>query len=421
MIKPRKIYIKINNIKGMFCKNCKKKLNYNFAEMGFSPYANSYLNLNDLNKCEAYYPLRVFVCKKCFLVQTQDFANPEIIFSKDYAYTSSASKTFLNHARKYSEKIIDYLKLNNKSYIVEIASNDGYLLKNFVKKNIPCVGIEPALNLAKKSEKLGVKVIKNFFSSKLAKNMKKKADLICANNVYAHVPDISDFTKGLKTLLKKNGTINIEFPHLLKLVEDLKFDTIYHEHYSYLSLSIVQKIFKKNSLRIYHVEEIDTHGGSLRIYGCHINSTIKENKSVQNLVQKENKKKLNKIKTYEEFNEKIKKIKYSILTFLLKEKKKNKKIYGYGAAAKASTLINYCGIKNDLIEAIYDAAASKQNKFLPGSHIPILHPKNIKKDKPDLIIIFPWNLSDEIIKNFKYVKKWNCKFVIFIPKIKYLK
>jgi len=410
-----------NYIKEMFCKNCKKRLNYIFAEMGFSPYANSYLNFNDLNKYEAYYPLRVFVCRKCFLVQTQDFANPEIIFSKDYAYSSSASKTFLDHAHQYSRKIIDYLKLNNKSYVVEIASNDGYLLKNFVKKKIPCVGIEPAFNLSKKSEKLGIKVINNFFSSKLAKNMKRKADLICANNVYAHVPDICDFTKGLKTLLNKNGTVTIEFPHLLKLVDGLKFDTIYHEHYSYLSLSIVQKIFKKNSLRVYHVEEIDTHGGSLRTYGCHIKSTIKENKSVQMMVQKENKKKLNKIKTYEAFNEKIKKMKYNILDFLLKEKEKNKKIYGYGAAAKASTLINYCGIKNDLIEAIYDAAPSKQNKLLPGSHIPILHPKNIKKDKPDLLIVFPWNLSDEIIENLKYVKKWNCKFVVFIPKIKYLK
>jgi hypothetical protein len=405
----------------MLCKNCKNKLRFKFVEMGFSPYANSYLRLKDFNKIEEYYPLRVFVCKKCFLVQTQDFANPGIIFSKDYAYQSSVSQMFLDHAKQYSEKIIDLLKLNKSSNVIEIASNDGYLLKNFVREKIPCIGIEPATNVANKSKKLGIKVINSFFSSSLAKNLPKKADLICANNVYAHVPDISDFTKGIKILLKKNGTVNIEFPHLLKLVEGLKFDTIYHEHYSYLSLSVVQNIFKKNFLRIYHVEEIDTHGGSLRIYGCHIKSYLKENKSVQRLINKENKKKLNNIKTYKEFNKKIKIIKHSFLSFLLKEKKNNKKIYGYGAAAKASTLINYCGIKNDLIEAVYDKAKSKQNKFLPGSHIPIVHPNNIKKDKPDLIIIFPWNLSKEIIKNLNYVKKWNCKFIVVIPKIKYVK
>ncbi len=404
----------------MFCKNCKTKLSFKFAEMGFSPFANSYLTFKNLNEIENYYPLRVFVCKKCFLVQTQDFANPGNIFSKDYAYYSSTSKLFLDHAKKYSEKIINFLNLDKSKHVFEIASNDGYLLKNFVKKKIPCTGIEPAINAANKSEKLGIKVIKKFFSSKLAKTLFKKADLICANNVYAHVPDINDFTKGLRILLKENGTITLEFPHLLKLIKDLKFDTIYHEHYSYLSLNVVQKIFKKNFLRIYHVEEIETHGGSLRIYGCHLKSSIKENKSVQKIINNETKHKLNKIKTYELFNDKIKNIKFEFLSFLIKQKKSHKKIYGYGAAAKASTLINFCGIKDDLIKAIYDAANSKQNKFLPGSHIPILHPKNIRKDKPDLIIIFPWNLSKEIIENLDYVNKWNCKFVVAVPKIKFL-
>jgi len=406
----------------MICKNCKSKLSFNLTDMGFSPYANSYLSKNNLNEVENYYPLRVFVCKKCFLVQTQDFANPREIFSSDYAYYSSTSKMFLDHAEKYAKKIIKFLKLDKSKNVIEIASNDGYLLKNFVKKKIPCFGIEPALNAAKISEKLGIKVIKKFFSSKLAISLsKKKADLICANNVYAHVPDINDFTKGLKNLLKKEGTITLEFAHLLKLVKGFKFDTIYHEHYSYLSLSVVKKIFEKNNLRVYHAEEIETHGGSLRIYGCHVKSFIKENRSIKKLINKEIKYKLNKIKTYEQFNKKIKKIKFDFLKFLIEQKKSNKKICGYGAAAKASNLINYCGIKNDIIETIYDAAKSKQNKFLPGSHIPILHPKNIRKDKPDLIIIFPVNLSAEIIKDLNYVKVWKCKLIVVIPKIKFLK
>jgi len=406
----------------MICRNCKSKLSFKFCDMGFSPYANSYLSKNNLNEVENYYPLRVFVCKKCFLVQTQDFANPREIFSSDYAYYSSTSKMFLDHAEKYAKKIIKFLKLDKSKNVIEIASNDGYLLKNFVKKKIPCFGIEPALNAAKISEKLGIKVIKKFFSSKLAISLsKKKADLICANNVYAHVPDINDFTKGLKNLLKKEGTITLEFAHLLKLVKGFKFDTIYHEHYSYLSLSVVKKIFEKNNLRVYHAEEIETHGGSLRIYGCHVKSFIKENRSIKKLINKEIKYKLNKIKTYEQFNKKIKKIKFDFLKFLIEQKKSNKKICGYGAAAKASNLINYCGIKNDIIETIYDAAKSKQNKFLPGSHIPILHPKNIRKDKPDLIIIFPVNLSAEIIKDLNYVKVWKCKLIVVIPKIKFLK
>ena len=356
-----------------------------------------------------------------FLVQTQDFANPEKIFSSNYAYHSSTSKMFLDHAEKYAKKIIKFLKLDRNNYVIEIASNDGYLLKNFIKKKIPCMGIEPALGAAEKSKKFGIKVITKFFSNKLATNLSKKANLICANNVYAHVPDINDFTKGLKNLLKNEGTITIEFPHLLKLIKDLKFDTIYHEHYSYLSLSVVKNIFKKNNLRVYHVEEIETHGGSLRVYGCHLNASIKENKSVKKLLNKEIKYELNKVKTYQQFNKKIKKIKFNFLSFILKQKMLSKKICGYGAAAKASTLINYCGIKNDIIDNIYDAARSKQNKFLPGSHIPILHPKNIKKDKPDLIIVFPWNLSKEIVKKLDYVKMWNCKLLVAIPKIKFLK
>jgi SAM-dependent methyltransferase len=408
----------------MICRNCKTFLKHTFLDLGYAPPSNAYLSKEDLNRPEAYFPLKIKVCHQCWLVQTEDYAQADKLFGPEYAYFSSTSSSWLTHAKRYAEKMIIELCLNKNSLVIEVGSNDGYLLKNFVGVGIPCLGIEPTDSTAAVAEQLGVPMIRKFFGEALGKQLRAKgqqADLIVGNNVYAHVPDINDFTSGLKAALKPGGTITIEFPHLMNLIEHTQFDTIYHEHFSYLSLSVVEKIFKKNSLRIYHAEEIDTHGGSLRIYGCHANSNIEENKSVQKLIKKENKKKLNKIKTYEVFDEKIKEMKYNILSFLLKEKKNNKKIYGYGAAAKASTLINYCGIKNDLIKAIYDAAASKQNKLLPGSHIPILHPKNIKKDKPDIIIIFPWNLSDEIIENFKYIKKWNCKFIVFIPKIRHLK
>lgn len=407
----------------MKCRNCQKKLNFKWIDLGNSPPSNNYIKKKDFKKKEKKFPLKVYVCKKCWLAQTWDYARAEDLFKKDYAYFSSTSKTFLKHAKDYTDKIIKKLKLNNKSKVIEIASNDGYLLKNFKKKNIPCIGIEPTIDTANFAEKLGIKVIKSFFNSKLAKNLTKdqnNADLIIGNNVYAHVPDICDFTKGIETLLKENGTVTLEFPHLLKLIKYKQFDTVYHEHFSYLSLSVVKNIFQKNNLKIYNVEEIKTHGGSLRVYGCKKKAKFLCNRNVKKILDQEISFGLKKIDTYKRFQKKIDAVKYEFLKFLNNEKNKNKKICGYGAAAKGNTLLNYCNIKNNIIEFICDASPYKQNMKLPGSKIPIYSPYKIKEKKPDYIIILPWNLSKEIQNQLSYIKKWNGKFVTVIPKLKIL-
>ena len=406
----------------MNCRHCNTKLSHLFIDLGFAPPSNEYLKKQDLNSPEVTFPLRVFVCHNCWLVQTEDYSSADELFKSDYAYFSSTSSSWLVHAKKYTNNIIKRLNLDNNSYVIEVASNDGYLLKNFVSKKIPCLGIEPTISAAKKSEKLGIKVIKEFFGIKLANKLSnKKADLICGNNVYAHVPDINDFTNGIRILLKDEGTVTFEIPHLLKLIEYSAFDTIYHEHYSYISLISAAKIFQKAGLRIYDVEELDTHGGSIRIYGCHKNAKILPSSNVDRLLKKENKFGLNKIETYNNFKYQVNLIKNKFINFLIKQKNNNKKIVAYGAAAKGNTLLNYSGIKNDLIDYVYDAAPSKQNKFLPGSHIPILHPDHLKVYKPDWIIIFPWNLSKEIKKDLKYIKSWGGKFVVFIPKFRIFK
>lgn len=407
----------------MKCRNCQKKLNFKWIDLGNSPPSNNYIKKKDFKKKEKKFPLKVYVCKKCWLAQTWDYARAEDLFKKDYAYFSSTSKTFLKHAKDYTDKIIKKLKLNNKSKVIEIASNDGYLLKNFKKKNIPCIGIEPTIDTANFAEKLGIKVIKSFFNSKLAKNLTKdqnNADLIIGNNVYAHVPDICDFTKGIEILLKENGTVTLEFPHLLKLIKYNQFDTVYHEHFSYLSLSVVKNIFQKNNLKIYNVEEIKTHGGSLRVYGCKKKAKFSCNRNVKKILDQEISFGLKKIDTYKKFQKKIDAVKYEFLKFLNNEKNKNKKICGYGAAAKGNTLINYCNIKNNIIDFICDASPYKQNMKLPGSKIPIYSPYKIKEKKPDYIIILPWNLSKEIQNQLSYIKKWNGKFVTVIPKLKIL-
>ena len=406
----------------MECRFCKSKLVHIFADLGFAPPSNAYINKEDLNKPELYFPLKTYVCEKCWLVQTQDFTSAESLFSSSYAYFSSTSKSFLKHAKDYFSKIKKELKLNNKSFVVEIASNDGYLLKNFVKANIPCLGIEPTKSTAKYSEKFGVKVLKKFFSHKISKILVKKtgkADLIIANNVFAHVPNINDFTSGLKMLLKPNGTITIEFPHIKELIKHSQFDTIYHEHFSYFSLFTVNKIFYKFKLRVFKVEKLNTHGGSIRVYICHENDKRKTEKSVSQIIEEELKFGLNKLKTYSNFQTKIDKIKNDLIKFLINQKNKNKKVIAYGAAAKGNTLLNYAGIKNDLISSVFDAAKSKQNKFLPGSHIPIYSANKILKEKVDFVLILPWNISTEIINQNKYLKKQNTKFFSAVPKLKF--
>ena len=323
------------------------------------------------------------------------------LFTSKYAYFSSTSASWLLHAKDYSDKIIKDLSLNEVSHVIEVASNDGYLLKNFIEANIPCLGIEPTDSTAEAAEKLGIPVMRNFFGENLGKQLaidNKKADLIIGNNVFAHVPDINDFTKGLKAALKKSGTITLEFPHLMNLIKDDQFDTVYHEHFSYLSLNTVIKIFAASGLRIWHVEEISTHGGSLRVYGCHDEDIRQTGPSVIKLIQKENDSKLNHIQTYIDFQPRIDKIKDKFLAFLIQQKQNGKKVIAYGAAAKGNTLLNYAGIKSDLLSSVLDAAKSKQGQYMPGSHIPINDPENIINLKPDCILILQKKLIIHCIR-----------------------
>jgi 2-polyprenyl-3-methyl-5-hydroxy-6-metoxy-1,4-benzoquinol methylase len=383
----------------MNCRHCKKLLSYTFADLGFAPPSNAYLSEDDLTRPEIYYPLKIKVCDQCWLVQTEDYADADSLFTPDYAYFSSTSSSFLLHAKDFSSKIIKDLSLNEKSMVIEVASNDGYLLKNFLSANIPCLGIEPTKSTAEAAEKLNIPVEKFFFTEALGKQLAsegKQADLIIGNNVYGHVPDINDFTKGLKNLLKPEGTITLEFPHLMNLIEQTQFDTIYHEHFSYLSLHTVSRIFSSFGLRIWDVEKLSTHGGSLRIYGCHENDKRKTKKTVEILLEDEISFKLKKLETYLNFQTKVNKIKDNLVSFLIEQKRTGKKVAAYGAAAKGNTLLNYAGIKPDLISTVFDGSKSKQEKFMPGSHIPIQDPKKIKDLKPNCIIILPWNISREI-------------------------
>ena len=404
----------------MKCLHCNTKIS-KVIDLGFMPPANDYINdINDLSY-EKHYPLKVFFCKKCFLLQTNNILKSEDLFKKDYAYFSSFSSTWLDHAKRFCDDITKNLDLSKKNFIIEIASNDGYLLKNFVKKKIPCLGIEPALNASKIARRLGIKVINNFFSYKLSKELLKKynkPDLIIANNVLAHVPDVNDLLKGIVNILSKEGVITIEFQHLYNIIKKIQFDTIYHEHFSYFSLIAVSNIFKRIGLKIWHVEEIPTHGGSLRLYASHGNSKYKINKSFNKIISKEIKLGLNKLETYKNFNKKILKIKTDTLKFLIDQKNHRKIVIGYGAAAKGNTLLNYFGIKEDLLNFVVDKSFVKLGKFIPGSHIKIESPSIIKKLKPNYIIILPWNLSSEIARELNYTKKWNCKLIILIPKLK---
>mgnify|MGYP001320645250 CR=1 FL=1 len=406
----------------MKCRHCKNELKHYFLDLGSAPPSNAYLNEENINKPELFFPLRVKVCEKCWLVQTEDYADADKLFDSEYAYFSSTSESFLKHAHEYSHRMINELKLTEDSFVVEIASNDGYLLKNFVENNIPCLGIEPTDSTANAAEKLNIETIREFFGHDFAKNLLKegykKADLILGNNVYAHVPDINDFTQGIKELLSHDGVVTLEFPQLLSTIKGSQFDQIYHEHFSYLSLTSVQKIFAKAGLDVFKVDELSTHGGSLRVYGCHKGAgNFKIDRSVVNQLKIEEDFGLKDLNTYIDFQQEAECIKYKFLEFLLDQKKKKKRVCAYGAAAKGNTLLNYAGIKNDLIEFVCDAAPSKQNKFLPGSHIPILHPSVLEETDIDFIVIFPWNITDEIISSLGHLKEKGTKFVKAVPSL----
>lgn len=400
----------------MNCRHCNSQLKHTFVDLGFAPPSNAYLTKDDLNKAEKYYPLKVKVCDECWLVQTVDFADAKELFHPEYAYLSSTSSTWLDHAKQFSKKIITNLGLDSSSQVIEIASNDGYLLKNFKNAKIPCLGIEPTERTAQVAESIGINVIKEFFGESLGKKLaseNKQADLIIGNNVYAHIPDINDFTRGLKELLKPNGTVTLEFPYLLELIKKNQFDTIYHEHFSYLSLFTVKHIFSTVGLRIWNVEELSTHGGSIRIYGCHIEDPRKSHFSVKTLLEKEISYGLQRLSTYSQLQLRSNKKKNQLLKFLIEQKFNGKKVVGYGAAAKGNTLLNYAGVKPDILPVVFDSAKSKQGKFLPGSHIPILPPEKLVEFNPDIVLILPWNLNDEIMNQYKSKQNLGIKFTTF--------
>jgi len=405
----------------MKCRHCNSELINTFLDLGFAPPSNAYLAFADLQKPETYFPLTIMACDSCWLVQTLDYADAEELFSKSYAYFSSTSSGFLKHAQQYSEKIINRLNLDEKNFVIEIASNDGYLLKNFVEAKIPCLGVEPTDSTADAAEALGIPVLREFFGEKIASQIAidhKKADLISGNNVYAHVPDINDFTKGLAAVLESSGTITLEFPHLMKLLEFNQFDTIYHEHFSYLSLFSVSKIFASAGLRVYDVEELSTHGGSIRVYGCHDESNIQETNAVQLMLNRELEYGMQAIDVYKNFQDDANQIKDSFLHFLIEASRSGKSIAGYGAAAKGNTLMNYAGIKTDYISFVADAAKAKQGKFLPGTHIPVHHPDRLISEQVDYIIIFPWNIADEVINDLRKKINYSTEFVTFVPELK---
>ncbi len=402
----------------MKCRFCSTELEDVFVDLINSPASNSYLTEEQLNEPEMFYPLKIYVCSKCKLVQIDEYKKSDDIFDKDYAYFSSYSTSWLTHAKKYVEDMKDKLFLDSHSLITEIASNDGYLLQYFKEINIPCIGVEPTSSTAKVAKEKGIDVIEDFFGSNLAKTL-EKSDLILGNNVLAHVPDINDFVKGLKIALKENGTITMEFPHLLNIIKENQFDTIYHEHFSYLSFYAVKKIFEAQGLKLYDVEQLFTHGGSLRIYATHKeNKHINLSQNVQKILDIEKKFGLLDMDIYKNFQKKADKVKYDLINFLIQVKKDNKKVIAYGAAAKGNTLLNYAGIKKDLIKFVVDKSPHKKGKYLPASHIPIVDELRIKEYKPDYILILPWNIKDEVIKQLEYVKNWGCRFVVAVPELK---
>lgn len=405
----------------MNCRGCGALLQHEFIDLGEAPPSNSFLTEKQLGEIEMKYPLKLFVCTECFLVQLEEYKLSTEIFNEGYAYFSSYSRTWLEHARRYSKMMVRRFNLGAGSLVVELASNDGYLLQYFKSKGVRVLGIEPSLSVARVAIQKGIETVVDFFGAGLAETLVghgRRADLIAANNVLAHVPDLNDFVRGMKTLLKPHGVITIEFPHLMELIENNQFDTIYQEHYSYFSLHTVWGIFAEHGLMIFDVDILNTHGGSLRIYAAHVeNKTKKVSTNVLNLLRLEKDKGIPSIDYYKGFPAKAQKIKSDLIGFLTREKLAGKKLIAYGAAAKGNTLLNYCGIHRDCIDFVVDASEYKQGKFLPGSHIPIVAEDRIRQTRPDYILILPWNLKDEITAQLSYVRQWDGKFVIPVPNL----
>ena len=405
----------------MKCRFCESALTNIFLDLGMSPMANSFLKSTDLNTTEPRYPLCSYVCSNCFLVQLDEFENPQEIFS-DYAYFTSFSTTWIDHVEEFVNQSINQFKIDKEKHVIEIASNDGYLLQHFKKKDIPVLGIEPAKNIASDAESKGIPTINKFFGVDIAQELVQngqKADFLIAFNVMPHVPNLNDFVNGLKMILNNDGILIIQFSaYLLKLIELNEFDMIYHEHFSYFSLGTLKKILAKSKLKIFDVEELSIHGGSLRLYIIHEkNNSYQKSMRVDQLLEKEKQFGLLETSTYDKFAKNIQNVKQDICNFFAEARKENKKIVCYGAPAKGNTLLNFCGIGKDFIEYTVDKNPHKQELLLPGTHIPIYSPEKVLSTKPDYLLILPWNLKDEIIDQMSFIRDWNGKFVVLMPKI----
>ncbi len=406
---------------GLTCRYCGAPLRRTFVDLGMSPPCQTHIAVEQLNQMERFYPLHAFVCESCFLVQLGEYVTPEEIFT-EYAYFSSYSDSWLKHAKDYTDAMVGRFGLGKQSQVVELASNDGYLLQYFVEKGIPVLGVEPAANVAQAAIQRGIRTVIKFFGRETARALRAEgegADLLLGNNVLAHVPDLNDFVGGMKILLNKQGVITMEFPHLVRLMDENQFDTIYHEHFSYFSFTTVIQVFATQGLTMFDVDEIPTHGGSLRIYVRHAEDGSKPvSPRVKELIDREEQWGVKRLETYEAFAERVKATKRNILTFLAQVKAEGKTVVGYGAPGKGNTLLNYCGIRSDFLDYTVDRNPYKQGKFTPGTHIPIHDPERIKETKPDYVFILPWNLRDEIVEQHAYIRAWGGKFIIPIPEVK---
>ncbi|WP_028793419.1 class I SAM-dependent methyltransferase [Thalassobaculum salexigens] len=404
----------------MNCRGCGAKLTHKFVDLGAAPPSNAYLAAGDLLRPEEYYPLRVLVCDACWLCQTEDFVASEHMFDENYAYFSSFSTMWLDHAKRYASYMVDRFSLTGESHVLEVAANDGYLLQYFKALGIPCLGVEPTRSTADAAREKGIEIIGEFFGQSFGQGLRDKgitSDLIAANNVLAHVPDVNDFVSGFRVMLKPHGVVTCEFPHLLNLIDHRQFDTIYHEHYSYFSLLAVSAIFRRNGLDVFDVEELPTHGGSLRLFGC-LPGAHPESDRVGALLARERAAGLDDIGAYGNFQERVNKIKDDFVSFLIEQKRQGRRVVGYGAAAKANTLMNYAGIRPDLVEYVVDRNPAKIGKYLPGSRIPIVDEERLSRDRPDIVVIFPWNLMEEVVAQLHYVRDWSGRFCVAIPELK---
>jgi SAM-dependent methyltransferase len=402
------------------CRFCGAHLRHTLIDLGMSPLCESYIEAANLDEMEPFYPLHVRICERCFLVQLRAYVAAEQIFT-EYAYFSSYSSSWLEHAHRYADMIVDRLSLDRNSLVVEPGSNDGYLLREFAERGIPVLGVEPARNVAEAAAESGIPTLISFFGVEAARRVLaqgRRPDLLVANNVLAQVPDLNDFVAGMKLLLAPEGVVTIEVPHLVRLIEGNQFDTIYHEHYSYFSLSTLQSILSAHGLSIFEVEELPTHGGSLRVYASHVEAARRPlNRSVSALLAHEDALGFRTMRPYASFEDRVQKVKHQLVELLIAIKRENNSVAGYGAPGKGNTLLNYCGIRGDLLEYTVDRNPYKQGLFLPGTHIPIYHPKKIEESRPDFILILPWNLKDEIVGQLRFVREWGCRFIVPIPDV----